>query len=556
MYLQELYRILIVDSFFSILMQNSQDYHAYDKLFKELKRVVFHIPGVGIVRVGQLVRNVTPASVMVGPQGDDIDGNFLSRVFVHRSKKEGDVQELADFVRGLGFVPVVCADYPILDSEDTPVYSLTKQYSHRTVLIVSSRDEYTSRDICSIVKRNKKNFADSSAGGKPPREIHIATYDPNSKPLKQKLYDAVLYAERWSLLTTQEKVIRCVASVLSLALPLLPPLLLLSYIGNLELREQAYNMNLLPWQCRLYANASEGVYDVMVNGTDKAREKAVQSYIIEEAKKRGFVKEHEGEGDQPTDLGKAVSEKHNLLLVASSEELTKRQLWTRITTFLVLAFVCLAHMVALACHLLKCDKAALYCSMLSYLVIFAEGIYLLSLKTTTSKICAAVCMMFAVFMLTISAFFLYTGCIMDGYVPIVSSVMVMMTAVVLCVTLLCNQYYKQDRELVAKLGGLSTTACVSMKKQISALDDVKHVNVEGNSYQFLDKFKFALFNAYKAGLFGVLPQHEPQNDCRQENEGSPSVDIEARDLENVSTRTSVQVDDSVVEGVGVERGKT
>ncbi|KJV63458.1 hypothetical protein [Ehrlichia muris] len=506
-----------------MLMQGNENYDVYNKLVRDLKHVVFYVPGLGVLRSGELVRDVVPAASIIDFEGNSVRAQFLSRIFVHHSRDENDVKKVSNFINALGFVPVVYADYELSVHNNLCVYDKNKIYGNNSVLIISSSDIRQPCDIRSIILESQKSFRSSFDNGCEDK-IRVVTYDPNNKPLKQKIYDAVLYAERWSLLTTQEKVMRCIFSIFSLSIPFIPPLMLLSYLGNLDIRERAYSMNLLPWQYRIYANVSQSVYDVMINDTDETRQKMMQSNIMKEAQRRGFILECEEGGEELTDLGKKVSEKHNLLLIANNKELSKKQLLLRITTFSVLAFVCFTKTVALICYLASASRIALYFSMLSYFVIFVQGLYLISLKTTTSKVCAAICMVFAGFMLMVSAFLLYQGNVEFQYQPIISGVMIVITGVMLGIALVCNRYYKQDRDLVSKLGGISTTAYLSMKKQICEIDQIKSVELEGGyNYQIIDGFKLALFNAYKAGLFGKLQQNEHQDSCERNEELSGNI---------------------------------
>lgn len=503
-------------------MQDNESYDVYNKLVRDLKHVVFYIPGLGILRVGELVRNVVPATYIIDFEGDSVRTQFLSRIFVHHSRDENDIKKVSNFIGSLGFVPVVYADYELSIRDNLCIYDENKIYANNSVLIISSSDIRQPCDIRSIILESQKSFR-SSFDNECEDEIRTVTYDLNSKPLKQKIYDALLYAERWSLLTTQEKVMRCIFSVFSLSIPLIPPIILLSYLGNLDIRERAYSMNLLPWQYRVYANASQSVYDVMINSTDEKRQKMMWLNIMKEAQRRGFIVECEEGGEQLTDLGKKVSEKHNLLLIASNKELSKKQLLLRIITFSVLAFVCFCKTIALTCYLMNASKIALYLSMLSYFVIFVQGLYLISFKTTISKVCAITCLIFAGFMLMVNAFLLYQGNVEFQYEPMISGVMIVITGVILGIALVCNRYYKRDRDLVSKLGGISTTAYLSMKRQICDIDQVKSVELEeGYDYQIVDDFKLALFNAYKAGLFNRIQQNEPQDSCeRNESEELP-----------------------------------
>ena len=508
-----------------MLMQDNESYDVYNSLVHDLKRVVFYIPGLGVLRLGELIRNVIPAACIADFEGDSVRIQFLSRIFVHHSRDENDIRKVASFIGSLGLIPVVHADYELPICSNFYIYDSKKVYGDNGALIISSSDIHQPCDVRSVILESQKGFC-SDFGNECESKIRIVTHDPNNKPLKQKIYDAVLYAERWSLLTTQEKVIRCIFTVFSLSVPFIIPIILLSYLGNLDIRKRAYSMNLLPWQYRVYANASQSVYNVMINGTDGKRQKMMWSNIMKEAQRRGFILECEEEDGQLTDLGKKVSEKHNLLLIASNKELSRKQLLLRIVTFSVLAFVCFCKTIALTCYLMNAGRIALYFSMLSYFVIFVQGLYLISFKTTISKVCAATCMIFAGFMLMVNAFLLYQGNAEFQYEPIISGVMIVITGVILGVALVCNRYYKQDRDLASKLGGISTTAYLSMKRQICEIDQIKSVELEeGYDYQIIDDFKLALFNAYKAGLFGKLQQNEPKDSCkRNESEELPDND--------------------------------
>ncbi|AUO55120.1 hypothetical protein [Ehrlichia canis] len=522
-------------------MPNNNDYDTYSKFIRDIRSTVFYIRNRGVLHLGDLVSNVTPATYIIDSAKEGIREQFLSRVFVHHSNNKNDIKKVIDFIISLGFIPVVNADYKVTEHEGVCIYDKNRKYGDKHVLIVSSVVRHTTRDVRNIILESRKNFRSSFDDGAKD-SIRTVLYDPDSKPLKQRIYDAISYSEKWSLLTTQEKVIRCIFTVLSLSIPLIPPLLLLSYIGNIDIREAAYSMNLLPWQYRVYMKTSDSLYDVIVNNSDEERRKMITDNIMETAMAKGFVVKGEGDEIQPTDLGKHVSGKHNLLLVAHNKELSKKQLLLRITTFSVLAFVCFSQIIALTCHLVRAEKIALYCSILSYFVIFVEGLYLLSLKTTMSKVCATFCLVFAGFMLMVHAFLLYND-ITFGYGPIMSGLMVIITGAVLSVALACNQYYKQDRDLALKLGGISTTAYLSMKRDIDGIDEVKTVKLEGGcGYQIIDDLSLALFNAYNAGVFGTVQDQTVGNrqdeiySGTQENDNCPNISI--GDLQSIDRSNS------------------
>ena len=517
-------------------MLGNNDYDTYSKFINDIRNIVFYVKGKGVLRLGDLVSNVTPATYIIDSAKEGIREQFLSRVFVHHSSNKNDIKKVIDFVILLGFIPVVHANYKVTECEGVCIYDRNRKYGDKHVLIVSSVVRHTTHNVRDIILTSRRNFRSGFDDGAKDG-IRTVLYDPDSKPLKQRIYDAISYSEKWSLLTTQEKVIRCIFTVLSLSIPLIPPLLLLSYIGNIGEREAAYSMNLLPWQYRVYMKTSHSLYDVIVNNSDEERCKMMTDSIMETAMEKGFAVKGEGDEIQPTDLGKHVSGKHNLLLIAHNKELSKKQLLLRITTFSVLAFVCFSQIIALTCHLVKAEKIALYCSILSYFVIFVEGLYLLSLKTTIAKVCAAFCLVFAGFMLMVHAFLLYKD-MTFSYGTIMSGLMVIITGVVLSVALACNQYYKQDRDLALKLGGISTTAYLSMKRDINEIDEVKTVKLEGGcNYQIIDDLKLALFNAYNAGVFGTVQDRTVGNrqdeiySNTQNSESCPNTSID--DLQRI-----------------------
>ncbi|MGN7618815.1 MAG: hypothetical protein ACTJLM_02390 [Ehrlichia sp.] len=192
------------------------------------------------------------------------------------------------------------------------------------------------------------------------------------------------------------------------------------------------------------------------------------------------------------------------MLIESSSRLEKRQLMLRVTTFSLLIFVCLAKMSALACHFLKASKAALYCSMLSYFIILLEGLYLISLKSAAARVCAAVCVVLAGTLLLYNSAILLTQSTDFSFELIISSVLVVITGVMLTIALLCNRYYKRDRELVSKLGGISITSYTSMKDYVKELCKVEYIKLGDYEFQCSDEVRIAVFNSYKAGVFGDL----------------------------------------------------
>ncbi|WDM85448.1 hypothetical protein K6025_01030 [Ehrlichia sp. JZT12] len=499
-------------------MKSSYDIHS--NFTNRAGRIVFYVPNNGILRLGELVPNVTPASYIINPN-NYTQKKFLSRVLIHNSRSKGDINQVIQFVQSLGLSPVVYSQND-LGLNNVYSYKENKQYSgSNCVFIISSNSQYETDELYDIIRDTEERFTEVDSED---RSFEVVEYNPASKPLKYKIYDAVFYAEKWSLLTPGEKVLRCCSTILSLAIPIFPPILLLCYLGELELREKAYSANLFTWQYRRYKEP-RNIYDILSSFPEE-KKREILLKIKKDARKRGFLDLDEDNVYQATNLGKEVSTKNNLLLIESSSQLTKQQFILRITTFLLLTFVCLAKMLALTCHFLKADRVALYCSMLSYCVILIEGLYLVSLKSTVAKVCAAVCMIIASSFLLFNIFALSSGANF-GYELIISSVLAIVSGAMLTVALVCNRCYKRDRDLVSKLGGISITSYISMKDHIQDLCKIEDIKLQGCEFESSYGRDITIFNAYKAGVFGDLQYVEDpdiQDDISDDNASSIDSD--------------------------------
>ncbi|MGN7618816.1 MAG: hypothetical protein ACTJLM_02395 [Ehrlichia sp.] len=255
----------------------------YENFTFRTRRVVFYIPNCGVFRLGKLIKNVTPAFHIVRHEDGGIQNRFLKKVLIHDSRGKSGIKEIIKFVRSLGLSPVIYSPY---DLGPNNVYAYKKDQKYNSsgcVFIISSDGQYETADLYNIILDSEKNFI--GILNSEDSTFEIVEYDPSSKPLMQSVYDAIFYCERWSLLTLGEKILRCCFSVLSLAIPIVPPIILMCYLGDLQLREEAYDANLLPWQYRQYKK-SHSIYGIL-NGFPAKKREYILLKLKQEAQKKG-----------------------------------------------------------------------------------------------------------------------------------------------------------------------------------------------------------------------------------------------------------------------------
>ena len=477
-------------------MQSS--YNVHRRFANRIERTIFYIPNSGILRLGKLVPNITPASCIIKPDENAIQERFLNRVLIHNFRSKKDIKQIVEFLRSLGLSAVIHSQDD-LGPYDVYSYKENRKYNNSDyVFIVSSRNPHKPDDLRDIILGAERKFTNVS--GTEGKDFKIIEYDTKSKPLKDKIYDSIFYFEKWSLLTPGEKILRCCFSVLSLTIPIIPIIIMLYSFGNLQVREKAYKANLLPWQYRKYKKP-RSIYDILDSLPEQKKENVLLK-LKKEAQKRGFLELVDGEY-KATDLEGKVSLKNNLLLIESKSSLNRKQWTLRVITFLLLTLVCITKILTLICHFLKADKAALYCSIISYSVIFAVGLSLISLKTTPAKICAGICIVLSLTFLLLNVASLLLGTDFS-YELMLSGVLAAVTGVMLTVALVCHRFYKRDRELVSKLGGISITSYISMKDYVQDLCKIGIIELEGCEFESSYGTNIAVFNAYKAGVFGDL----------------------------------------------------
>ena len=183
----------------------------------------------------------------------------------------------------------------------------------------------------------------------------------------------------------------------------------------------------------------------------------------------------------------------------------------------MLASVCLSKLVALLCYLFKADKVALYCSVTSYVLMFLEGLYLLSYKNKISRVCAAFLIGIAGILIATNILMLYYDA-KFGAELILSSVIAGIVGIMMAVSLICHYVYRHDRKIVSKLDGISTTAYLSIKDQVEIFGDIEYVKLGKYDFTVTGNFSMPCYNAYKAGVFG-----EVFDDLQQEQENTECV---------------------------------
>ncbi|QGR03834.1 hypothetical protein EDL79_04760 [Ehrlichia ruminantium] len=487
-------------------MHNYEKYDFYREWIGVLKSTIFYNPSIGTFYAGNVFRNLIPSTFLIQNKDDAINESFLRRTFVHTSKNKRDIHKIINFLCSLGLLPIVHTDY---DSDVGRYgYKEDKIYSDpRNVFVVSTcrdiRQHVVKSNMYDILLENQECFISKSKeymGSDKP--VRIVEYDTNNKPLRHKIYDAVLYAENWSLLTTQEKILRCCFTILFTPTVVVPAILLLSYLGNRVLREEAHRLNLLSWHYREYNVGVRTAYeDILNDDIPSIKREKILSHIKREAEKQNFMENDKAGQLQLTELGKNVSIKDNLLLIAGKNELTKKQLLLRCATFLVLTSILLLKLIALSCHFFKIDKIALYCSIASYAVMLMGGLYLLSYKNRISRVCAAFLIGFACIFAAANVLMLYYNP-QFGHELILSGIIAGITGIMIAVALICHYKYRDDRNVTSKLEGLSTTAYLAIKDQVEVLDGVEYIKLGKHDFTVTEDFSLPLYNAYQANVFG------------------------------------------------------
>ena len=246
-------------------MYSSDKYGFYKKWISSLKSTVFYNSNLGLFYAGNVIQNLIPATVIVQNKDNAIHSSFLHKVLIHTSTNKQDIHKVVEFIRSLGFVPIVRPNYDV--SISGCVYQEDSVYSDpNSIFIVSMCSDVKQRisecNTYDILLESQKNFVSTSEiGTSSGRIFRVVEYDTNIKPLKHKLYDSMLYAEKWSLLTTREKILRCCFTIFFAPTVIVPIILLLSYIGHRTIQKESYNVNLLSWQYREYNKGVRTTYN-------------------------------------------------------------------------------------------------------------------------------------------------------------------------------------------------------------------------------------------------------------------------------------------------------
>ncbi|QXK91608.1 hypothetical protein HL033_02360 [Neoehrlichia mikurensis] len=337
-------------------------------------------------------------------------------------------------------------------------------------------------------------------------KVHVVDYYHSSKPLKHRLYDACFYAEKWSLLTLQEKIFRTVFTGIVFLIPPLAFIMLFIYYGSVKDIIESNYLNLRPWQFReCLTKIPQSSYDILFSSNSEMQDLLRKKVICYGSAINYFYKPSLAEGatlkkDCTTLIGKAVSTRDVLLFIAKDNELTKSQLLLRYYLFFGIAIIGCSRIVQLVLNCcLKQENISLYGSLVSYAMLLLGFASLFFIKNKKAKTVSAIGASI-VSIISIIALMHVTNNIT---IPLVYekwiSVLFLSVAALVAGTLLgISNYYKKDKMVASKLN-ISTTAYLAIKSSLDYSVKQGMGQYDESLYDIKDPL---LKEAYKSGIFG------------------------------------------------------
>ena len=467
------------------------------------RRFALFIPGKGIVRFGRLIRGVTPASELINrdPEGGVLsDGRpagyndvLLSRTFCFFNSNLADVRKAVASLASSGLVVrIVCsaqdrarlmqngisggtcvssAEYafPSRDSVALIYHGKFSRLSFHGLQALMAREDAPQemRQLLTELPARTRTAAGQPVANAD-NKFFTARYRVSRKPVEQKLLDSVLYMEKWSLLSAEEKIWRCAFSVLlTLMLPIMPVAFVLIARGR---SKDPYDLGIMRWQNSVYRDeqrSKSNPYD-MLFGNDTVATSRLIDIVNRIASEPSFG--YMDSGHRLTEKATAVSRRHNLLLLASRKQLSRGELALRAAFLAVFATMTITSIVQLFLSSVVHPGASIasavsYCALIG---ICAGAIYIHRKDTkrlivfgTLSFVCLALLVN------SIAAFHIggTPGPVAQGLETMISATLIALFALYCTIVCAVNLIHKKDK-MVANELGMSFTAYSTIKPQL------------------------------------------------------------------------------------------
>ncbi|ACZ48843.1 hypothetical protein ACIS_00150 [Anaplasma centrale str. Israel] len=465
------------------------------------RRFALFIPGKGMVRFGHFIPGVTPTSELIGrslagealPAGSTIipaefDNVLLSRTFCFFDSDPTHVRRAVALLASSGLiVRVVCnkqdREYLIRNgissetcisdarhafpSQNAVALLYHREYSRvsfgglKALMVLESAPQEMRQLLSKTVSRTGR-AADTG------NRFFTARYDASSKPVGQKLLDSVLYMEKWSLLSSEERAWRCAGSaLLTLVMPIMPIIFALLVRGRNN--DAAYNLGIMRWQDRVYRDRQHPKstpYD-MLFGNDADAALRLTDTVTKVASEPGFG--YMDSNHRLTEQARVASMQHNFLLLADRKHLSNRDLALRVAFLAVIAMLTISSIVQLSLGNIAHPGASIasavsYCALLG---ICAGSLYMH--RKDTKRLVAFGILAFACLALlanSIAAFHLGgPGPVVQGLETLISTALIALSGVYCVVVCAANFAYRQDKAVSSELG-MSFTAYRDIKPKL------------------------------------------------------------------------------------------
>ncbi|PLC08356.1 UNVERIFIED_ORG: hypothetical protein C0V67_01905 [Anaplasma ovis] len=465
------------------------------------RRFALFMPGKGIVRLGRLIPGVAPASALINrdlealPAGSsEVEFNdvLLSRTFCFFDSKPADVRKTVAALASSGLVVrIMCSaqDCEYLTgkgiSSETCISDARYAFPSRNAVVLIYHREFSRMDFRGLkalmvwdgapqeMRQLLTELMSSTHGAArvagDDNKFFTVKYRASEKPLGQKLLDSVLYAEKWSLLSAEEKAWRCAFSVLlTLILPIMP--VVFALIARGRSKDPSYNLGIMRWQNSVYRDGQlpkSDPYD-MLFGDDAEASRRLTDTVNMIASEPGFG--YMDSDHRLTEKAKVVSKWHNLLLLASRKQLSRGELALRavfLVTFATLAIASIAQLSlsSIAHSGASIASAVSYCALIGVCVgsicIYRKDTKRLLMFGTLSFACVALLAN------SITTFHLGSapGPVTQSLETIISTALISLFVMYCIAACAANLIYKKDK-MVANELGMSFTAYRDIKPQL------------------------------------------------------------------------------------------
>ena len=388
------------------------------RLEEVLRRSAFFAPSIGLMLRGCAVYGLAPLSEIVSKDGilsemekqatfpTSRHRDLISRTLVFYDHTPQKVVETLQTLDGSIFTPkIICSegDAKKITAVNKAMNSKLLQSPHflvtDTLLIVycGSFSDKKLGDIRSYLR----DFPDEQAsltreissqissarfiknhGSVGKNSFHIAKYAPEEKSLFQRFLDTALYMERSELLTSGEKRLRAIFTVLLFPTIVAPLVALVMACGHIEGSKYAES-NLTRWQYLQYERRKQKTSSLHSVVFSSELETLPQKKTITAVLQANNLKDRYG---TTTDVGNKTSLRHVLFAFASTSYMTKKQTVSQVAFFTAMTLIFFGGLL----FFITSSTNAFYSLLLSGSgMSLALGV-LLANKARTECICAAV----------------------------------------------------------------------------------------------------------------------------------------------------------------------